>query len=193
MGRNGQPIDILTATGKKHLTKEEIQHRKESEIKMGGSRLKCPDYIKADPVALKRWRELIKDYTTAAASGIELVKSSDAGILARYCRTFSEYMKLLKRVERIGDIHDNSDDLESYVEDSEEFDYRVKKQLMDMVSTDGLLRLEAALNKKQDLLIKLEDRLFLNPLAKVKNIPQKPKEKKQVSKFAKFGGAGAGA
>lgn len=186
MGRNGQPIDILVAVGKKHLTKKEMQNRKDAEIKMGDSRLKCPDYVKADPVALKRWRELTREYRVAVAGGVDLVKSSDAGILARYCKTFSEYTKLLVRMERISDIHGDSDDLEEYINDSEEFDYRVKKQLMDMVSTDGLLRLETAINKKQDLLIKLEDRLFLNPLAKVKNIPQKAKEKKEVSKFAKF-------
>lgn len=39
------------------------------------------------------------------------------------------------------------------------------------------LQLESAINKKMDLLIKMEDRSFLNPLAKVKNIPKKEQEK----------------
>jgi len=47
---------------------------------------------------------------------------------------------------------------------------------------------ETAVNKKMDMLIKMQDRLFLNPLAKIKNIPKQKKEEKPVSKFAKFGG-----
>jgi len=40
-----------------------------------------------------------------------------------------------------------------------------------------LLRIETAINKKMDMLIKMQDRLFLNPLAKVKNVPKKEKVK----------------
>ena len=32
MGRNAQPVDLLVAKGKKHLTKAEIESRKENEI-----------------------------------------------------------------------------------------------------------------------------------------------------------------
>ena len=47
-------------------------------------------------------------------------------------------------------------------------------------------QLDTAINKKMDMLIKMEDRLFLNPLAKVKNVP-KVKEEKPKNKFDKFG------
>jgi len=181
MGRNGQPIDILTAVGKKHLTKEEIQQRKESEIHVGGARLKCPDYVKADPVALKKWRELTKDYKSAAAGGVDLVKSSDTGILARYCKTFSEYMQLCDTRNRLLNIKaDWSRYEEVFPEDFQEAVERLLRVNVD-------LQIDNAINKKQDMLLKMEDRLFLNPLAKVKNVPQKAKEKKPASKFAKFG------
>lgn len=187
IGRNGQPIDILAANGKKHLTKAEIQQRKDSEIKLGSSRLKCPDYVKADPVALKKWRELTKDYYQAAANGgIDLVKSSDAGILARYCKTFSEYMQLCNTRNKLLDVEIDWSQYERFL--PVDFQDTINRLLR--VNVD--LQLDTAINKKQDMLIKMEDRLFLTPLAKVKNVPQKPKEDKAPSKFGRFGAGKSG-
>lgn len=200
MGKRAQPIDILKANGRKHLTKEEIENRKKSEIKFGESRLKCPDYVKHDPVALKKWRELIKEYKAAAEKKIELVKSSDVGILAMYCKTFSEYQTLLKAHQRVSEIHYDCDELNDAIDgsyydaESEEdkalFSYKVKKQLRDLFAISGILAIETAINKKMDMLIKMEDRLFLNPLSKIKNVPKPQKEDAPVSKFAKFGAGG---
>ena len=47
MGRNAQPVDLLVAKGKKHLTKAEIESRKENEIKLGNKKLICPGFIKS--------------------------------------------------------------------------------------------------------------------------------------------------
>jgi hypothetical protein len=83
-------------------------------------------------------------------------------------------------------------ELDEYIEVSEDFNFKVKKQLRAMIAVDGLLRIETAINKKMDMLIKMQDRLFLNPLAKVKNVPKPKKEEKPPSKFAKFGGGRIG-
>jgi phage terminase small subunit len=178
MGRNAQPIDILTAKGKKHLTKEEIELRKESELKLGGDKITCPMYVVSDTIAYKKWRDLIADYNKAKKNGTEIIKSSDAGILAMYCKTFSEYQMLLKSYQRVSEIHYDCKELDDYIDEVDEFDknlfaYKVKKQLRDLFSIGGILTIETAINKKMDMLIKMEDRLFLNPLAKVKNIPKK--------------------
>ena len=182
IGRNAQPVDILKAKGKKHLTKAEIETREEAEIKLGDKELLCPGYVKNDVAAFSKWREIKHIY-----KDVDFVSSGDVGLLGRYCMTFSEYLKLLERMKRISNIHNNSDDLEDYVNDSEEFDYRVKKQLMDIISTDGILRIETAINKKQDLLLKMEDRLFLNPLSKVKNVPKEKKPEPKDPNAAMFG------
>lgn len=182
MGRNAQPIEIVKANGKKHLTKSEIEHRKKSEIKFGTKDLICPDYILDDEQALEKWAEVINLY-----DGVDFVSSGDNGMLARYCMTHSEYLDLLKRKKRLNDIADDSDDVEEYICNSEEFDYRIRKKLLDMVSTSSLLSIENAVNKKLDTLIKMEDRLFLNPLSKVKNVAQPKKEEEKPSKFLKFG------
>ena len=44
-----------------------------------------------------------------------------------------------------------------------------------IMSASGVLTFDSALNKKMDMLIKMEDRLFLSPLAKLKNIPKREK------------------
>ena len=192
-GRNAQPIDMLTAKGKKHLTKAEIEHRKKSEIKLGKDRLVCPMYVKTDTVAYKKWRDLISDYNKAKAQGVELVKSSDAGILARYCKTFSEYQTLLRAHQRITEIHYDCDDLNESIDGVDIksgdaiFSYKVKKQIRDLFAISGILSIETAINKKMDMLLKMEDRLFLNPLAKVKNVPKKEEKKEDPLANRGFG------
>lgn len=161
-GRNGQPIDILVAKGKKHLTKAEIQYRKENEIKLGKvnlDQLEPPSFVKNDTVAYSCWKQSLNEYKEAEKQGIQILSSSDAGLLALYCKTFSEYERLL------GHTTDNVE-LE--------------------------IKIQTAINKKMDMLIKMQDRLFLNPLAKVKNVPKPKEEDKPVSKFGKFAGGRGG-
>lgn len=189
MGRNAQPIDILQANGKKHLTKAEIEARKKSEIKLGTIKFKCPTFVKNDVQAYKKWKELIKEYKKAAANNIKIISSTDLGLLAKYCKTFSEYLNLLERRDKINNIDFTpEEDLFAKNELGEDAKENLFRKMDYIMSTDGILKLETAINKKMDMLIKMEDRLFLNPLAKVKNIPKPAKEKKPVNKFAKFSG-----
>lgn len=171
-GRNGKSINLHIAEGNpSHLTKAEIERRQNSEVQIGSNIIKCPNYIKENIIAYAKWKEIIKLYKDT-----NIISSSDIGFLARYCMAFSEYIDLLERKKRINSISENSDDILEYIEDSDEFDFRIQKQLRDMVSTEAVLKIDTAINKKMDLLIKMEDRSFLNPLAKVKNVPKKEVE-----------------
>lgn len=193
MSRNAQPIDILSATGKKHLTKEEIEQRKDSEIKLGKTeleKLKPPAFVKNDVVAYHHWKQHIKEYKAAADQGNKLITSSDVGMLALYCKTYAEYERLLKSYQSIDSIAYDSQELDEYIEETEDFNNKVKQQLRKIVAVDGLLRIETAINKKMDMLIKMQDRLFLNPLAKIRNVPQPKKDEKPAGKFSKFGAGG---
>lgn len=193
MGRNAKPVSLHVAEGNPNrLTKEEIEKRKNSEIKLGDAKLRCPDYVKNDVEAYKKWKEIMKIY-----KDIDFVSSGDIGLLGRYCKTHSEYLLLQKAYQRTSDIHYDCKELEEAIDgeyydeetdkDKALFSYKVKKQLRDLFSIGGLLSIETAINKKNDLLAKMEDRLFLNPLAKVKNVPQKKKEEETPSKYSKFG------
>ena len=182
-GRNGQPVNLIIAKGRSHhLTKEVIEQRKAAEIKTGTKTLRCPAYVKNNVNAFNRWKEIMKVYKE-----VDFVSSGDVGFLGRYCVTYSEYMELLERRKRINHISQDSDDVEDYVLGSEAFNDRVKRQLLDMISTDAILRLDTAINKKMDLLIKMEDRSFLNPLAKVKNIPKKEAPAQEDPNAGMFG------
>jgi len=194
-----QPIDLLTANGRKHLTKAEIQERKESEIKLGKKlqkseleKLKPPVFVKNDTIAYGHWRQALKEYKSAAEQGVELLTSSDVGMLALYCKTYSEYERLLNAYQRIDDIAANTEPLDKYMLSSGLFEMKAMQQLTNLLSIDGLLRIETAINKKMDMLLKMQDRLFLNPLAKVKNVLKPKKDDKPASKFSKFGGGRGG-
>jgi len=190
MSKSAQPISLIMAKGRKHLTKEEIKMRQESEIKLGKTELKKtrpPQFVKDDIVAYAHWKKLLKEYREAAEQGIELLTTSDVGMLALYCKTYAEYERLLKSYQTIDKIAYDSEALEEYLNDSEDFNYKVQQQLRAMIAVDGLLRIETAINKKMDMLIKMQDRLFLNPLAKVRNVPRPQKQDKPQSKWVKFG------
>lgn len=134
----------------KHYSKEQIEAKKSAEIKLGIADLKsieAPPFVKNDATAYKYWKKHIKEYEDAAKNNIEILTSSDVGSLAIYCKTYSEYENFLALRAK------NDSDV------------------------DVILKLETAINKKMDMLIKLQDRLFLNPLARVRSVPPKQKEK----------------
>ena len=189
MGRNAQPVELLMAKGKKHLTKAVVEERKSNEIKVGNNKLMCPSYVKNNAIAYKKWKEIIKIY-----KDIDFVSSGDVGLLSRYCMTFSEYENLLKIRETMNVLEFDYEEVEDTTEIlSEEFTARkinnLIKKINYLLSTDGLLSLETAINKKMDMLIKMEDRLFLTPLSKVKNVPKQVKvEEQPEGRWTKFGG-----
>jgi phage terminase small subunit len=188
-GRNAKSIGLHLAEGNpSHLTKEEIAARQEAEVKLGETELKKlrkPSFVTRDKIANKLWNELIKEYQIAAKQGVELLTSSDVGMLALYCKTYSEYERLLGAYQRIDRIAENTDALYDYILAQDDFAIKAMTQIAQLASIDGILKIETAINKKMDMLLKMQDRLFLHPLAKVKNVP-KPKQEKKESKMAQF-------
>lgn len=196
MGRSAKPIELLMVEGKKHLTKEEIEERRNSEIRFGDRKLKCPNYVKNNEIAYKKWKEINKLF-----KDFDFVSAGDSELIAKYCITFSGYLKLIEAHQKISEIHYDCEELDRAIEaelknedgtTEKAFSYKVKKQLRDMISVNAILQIETAINKKVDLMIKMEDRMFLNPISKVKNIPKKKEEEKPSEKWGKFGGGMSG-
>ncbi|WP_411503469.1 terminase [Brevibacillus centrosporus] len=207
MGRNAKPTSLHLAEGNPNrLTKAQIQHRQENEIKLGKSeldKLKPPAFVKNDVVAFAHWKQCLKEYKAAAAENVELLTSSDVGLLAMYCRTYSEYEKLLNQYQKIEKISIDGEVFERYFEaiyekaeandeDVKVFGLKAQMYLSQLASVEGILKVETAINKKMDMLIKMQDRLFLNPLSKVKSVPKQKKDEKPTSKFGKFGAGRSG-
>lgn len=202
MGRPAKPVGLHIAEGNpNNLTKEQIQQRKAAEVKLGKAdldKLRPPVFVKADVIALAHWKQALKEYKEAAKQGAELLTSSDVGLLAMYCKTYSEYEYLLGQYQRIKDIEIDADIFEDYFENKEqvieselgvETELKAMRYLSQLASLEGALKIETAINKKMDMLLKMQDRLFLNPSSKVKNVPKPKKDDRPPSKFGKFGGA----
>jgi phage terminase small subunit len=199
MGRNAMPVDLQIAKGNPNrLTKEEIRQRKESEVKLGKTdldKLRPPALVKTDAVALGHWKQALKEYKEAAKAGSNLLTSSDVGLLAMYCRTYSEYEKLLHQYQTIENIKIDTNIFEEYfghAEDVEGIEVKALVYLSQLASLEGVLKIETAINKKMDMLMKMQDRLFLNPSSKVKNVPAPKKKQETPGKFGRFNGNRSG-
>lgn len=148
MGRNAKNVALHIAEGNPNrLTKAEIERRKENEIKVGSKTIVASEMVMKDQVALQEFQHLKAIY-----KGIDIVGAADETLINRYCTTFSQYQSLLE--------------------------YKIKgRNGRRKFNLDELLQLDARIDKKQELLIKMEDRLFLNPVARLKNVPKREKKK----------------
>lgn len=182
VGRNAKPIDLIMDDGnKRHLTKAEIEHRKNTEIRFGNDKLVCPKHIKNNKNAYAKWKELIRLY-----KDFNFVASGDIGMLGRYCMAYSEYLDLIERRAIINQLSINIEEhyyIEEELKDAGVPEKRIEKMIEKyefILSIGGLIALDKAINAKMDALVKMEDRLFLNPLAKIKNVPKKPPEEEKT-------------
>jgi phage terminase small subunit len=197
-GRNGKPVDLHLAEGNRsHLTKAQIEARQAAEIKLGADewkKIKPPPNVKNDAAAYRWWKDLVKDYKSAAEQGVELLTSSDIGLLAIYCKTYAEYEDLQVQRRMLIRIQEDPEIFDEALEHNGLIFAEVKaiQYLRQLASIEGMLKLDGAINKKMDMLIKMQDRLFLNPLAKVKNIPKPAPKDEKPSKFGRFGGGRSG-
>ncbi len=99
MARPRQPIELIEAKGKKHLTKAEIETRKNSELKVSLKNVCIPNYL---PVKLKREFEEIASKLLQVGVMTEL----DEDCLARYLLAKKSYLKYTSMLNKA--IKENS-------------------------------------------------------------------------------------
>lgn len=176
MGRRAIPVELQ----KSHLTKAEIEARKKAEIKIGEQNFTPPTFIKRDKVAYKRWKELVELY-----KNVEWVSNADVEMMARYCQCHSEYIGLVNERRKLAVTYVDVDELGEL-----QFDEKIERKILAKIdfltSVDGLLKLDKAINAKVDTITKLEDRMFLNPLARLKNIPKREKKEETPAALKGF-------
>lgn len=154
-GRAAKPVELHLLNGnKRHLTKEMIADRQEHErsLSSGQKEYKPNKQVRKDPVALDMFKKLKKLY-----KDLEYVEGMDEMIINRYCTLTSESVtleQLLVLMRADIDLCKNADE---------------RIQLYHAIS--GIV---GKLTRTREMLIKIEDRLFLNPAARVRNIPKKP-------------------
>ena len=91
MGRPRQPVDLLLQKGTKHLTKEEIAQRRDSEVKP------CPDGIEA-PAYLTQAQKTRFRVLAEQLKKINIMGETDVDTLARYVVAQSLYEQAVKDI-----------------------------------------------------------------------------------------------
>lgn len=85
-GRPREPIDLIIAKGKKHLTEKEIEERREAEVKVPFTDIKAPEYLKGKMLdEFNHYAEML--------SAIGIFTELDVECLARYVMSQALYLQ----------------------------------------------------------------------------------------------------
>lgn len=161
MAGQRQPINLLEARGKKHLTKNEIEQRKQSEITAASDAVIPPDYLsKAQAVKFdKIASELLR---------IDIMSNLDCDALARYIQSEDKYLRYDKLVNQT---------LAKAGSFEKALDVVVVLEKFENLRDKSLKQCRAAASD-----------LGLTISSRCKLVVPKPQEKPE-NKFSKFGGA----
>jgi P27 family predicted phage terminase small subunit len=93
MARPREPINLLEAKARKHLTKVEIEERKENEVKAPSDKIKAPSYLTAD---LKlEFNKIAKQL-----ADVGIMTNLDVDALARFIIARAMYVTLSMQIIR---------------------------------------------------------------------------------------------
>lgn len=90
-GRQKQPIDLIIEKGKKHLTKQEIEERRNTEVKVEHLNVKPPNYLS---VTQKKEFNKIANILLDC----KIMSELDEDCLARYLISRDNYVKFTKQL-----------------------------------------------------------------------------------------------
>lgn len=93
-GRRRQPIDLIVANGRKHLTIQEYADRKSKEVIAPNDNIKAPSFLTKKEQ--KKFDEIAE-----ILININIMSNLDCDILARYIQMQSEYEKITKQINKI--------------------------------------------------------------------------------------------
>lgn len=93
-GNQKQPIDLIIAKGKKHLTKQEIEERKRSEVKVNFTDITPPDYLSEE-----QKQEFLRISNILLDIGI--MSELDEDCLAHYLIANTNYIRYTKKINEL--------------------------------------------------------------------------------------------
>jgi len=91
VARPKEPIDLLLAKGKKHLTKAEIENRKSTEVKAPADKIRAPSYLSKE--CKKEFNKISKELIA-----LGIMANLDIDALARFVIARELYIKLSKKL-----------------------------------------------------------------------------------------------
>lgn len=101
MARPREPVDLIKAKGKKHLTKTEYEERKEAEVDVPFTDVKPPEYLSGEKQIEKF------NYYAKMLLQVGIFTELDVDCLARYImgeQLYLQYTKLLTKLMRSNDF-----------------------------------------------------------------------------------------
>lgn len=125
MARPREPINLLLAKGKKHLTNEEIKNRQKSEINLD-------DYRNVEPPKFlnSKQKKTFKEIARILVD-INVMSELDEDALARYLVAHENYIRFTKLLDKTyKDMNDkkNKDDIKLQIKLAEDLDKYVYYQ-----------------------------------------------------------------
>lgn len=166
-GQRTKPVDLHIIDGKWKQGKKAIAERRAAEIKLGDQKFKIPSILKNNAEASKKWHWVLKLYKEA---GFTLVTTGDTAILERYCLLWADYRKIRTAIQKLEEHCD-------WDESGRAFCYAYK-----------YLDVDVRLHKIYTQINMLEDKLYLNPVAKARTTKlQQEAEKSTKSELDKQG------
>ena len=165
-GRPRQPIDLLIEKGKKHLTKEEIEYRRNTEVNVEAKDVKPPTYLS---------KKQKQEFNKIAKILVESVMMSelDEDCLARYLIANENYIRFTKQINAEF-RKQNSKEAKQDPDILEKTNTRIEQLL---IHQDRAFKQCNSCADKMGLTITSRCRL---------QVPQAPTEKPKENKFAKF-------
>lgn len=94
MARPREPVDLIAAKGRKHLTIAEYAERKNAEVTAPADNIKPPDFL------LKKEKEKFNEIAKQLVD-LKIMANLDCDVLARYIKSESEYIKVTKQLQKI--------------------------------------------------------------------------------------------
>ena len=91
MAGQRQPINLVAVKGKKHLTKAEIEERKNTEVVAPCDKVRPPFYLTADQK--KKFRKVAKELLA-----IDLIANVDCDALARLVIAQDQYLEITEQI-----------------------------------------------------------------------------------------------
>ena len=172
MARPREPINLLEAKGKSHMTKAEIAERRDSEVQPCTDGIEAPAYLSAAQ----------KKHFVKLAGQLEKIKimgETDVDTLARYVVAELQYRDIVKELRKLAKDRPKKDDAQ-YDTPAEYY------QAMEL-----WYAAQDALDKRQERYFKQASQLArdlgLTISSRCKlQVPVKKDDEKPVNKFAKF-------
>lgn len=161
-GRNKEPVKLIIAKGKKHLTKAEIKEREDNEIKVNATNVTPPNYLsKKQQEEFKKIADILLD--------IGIMSELDEECLAHYLISNTNYITYTKKLKSLNNMLSKTKDEKEISKIMSEIDLYLKYQ-------------DRALNQSRAC----ANDMGLSISSRCKLVAPQSKESPKQNKFKKF-------